>query len=241
MNRYKTSSDLKDLAKTKLDGYYKYCIVIVLSLTCFTYLSSILISSLVPGTDLTSSILFEALTLVSSVILGIFDTGVAFFYLNLYCGTPQTASSIFYPFNNQSEKSLMVSFLHTTLSFVCKTPARYFLLFLLQTGDLTYLTYWLIALVVGYAVYIPTSLFFSQTYYLLVDFPDYTAKQALLTGFKLAKQHFGKIFRLKLSFIPIYLLGIFSLGIGLLWVIPYAQMTYTCFYVDIMNPQKISE
>ena len=74
-----------------------------------------------------------------------------------------------------------------------------------------------------------------------MDFPDYTAKQALLTGFKLAKQHFGKIFRLKLSFIPIYLLGIFSLGIGLLWVIPYAQMTYTCFYVDIMNPQKISE
>lgn len=238
MNQYKPSSDLKDLAKTKLDGYYKLCITAFLLFECISYLSSIFINALVPGGDATSTVLFWMITIVVSVILGVFNTGMAFFYLNLFCGTPQTSTSIFYAFSNQPEKSVKVSLIHATLNFICKTPAQYFLLLLLQTSDLSYLSYWLITLAVGYTVYFIATLFLSQTYYLLIDFPDYTAKQAILTGFKLTKKHFGKLLYLKLSFIPVYLLGILSFGIGLLWVVPYTQMTYTCFYVDIMNPQK---
>ncbi len=238
MNQYKSCSELKNLAKTKLDGYYKLCMSALLLQLCVTYLSTLVISMLVPGTDTTSDILFLSLTTAVSVILGILNTGFAFFYLNIFCGTPKVSSSIFYAFSNQPEKSVKISLLHVAIDFICKTPAQYFLLLLIQTKDITYAKYWLIAYAIGYVVYIPATLFLSQTYYLLVDFPDYTAKDALLTGFKLAKKHFWKLLYLKISFLPILFLSILSFGIGLLWVIPYMQMTYTCFYVDIMNPQK---
>jgi uncharacterized membrane protein len=95
---------------------------------------------------------------------------------------------------------------------------------------------WLIAFGIGYVIYIPISLFLSQTWYLMVDFPNYTAKGVLLTSCKLMKKHFWRLLFLKISFLPVMLLGILSFGIGLIWVIPYKEMTYTCFYLDIMKP-----
>ncbi len=240
MNEYKSCSELKSLAKTKLDGYYKLCMSALLLQLGVTYICTMIISMLVPGTDTTSDILFMLLTAAVSVILGVLNTGFAYFYLNIFCGTPKVSASIFYAFSNHPEKSVKVSLLYSIIDFICKTPAQYFLLLLIKTKDLTYAKYWLIAFVIGYVIYIPATLFLSQTYYLLVDFPDYTAKDAILTGFKLAKKHFGKLLYLKISFLLLYLLAVLSFGIGLLWIIPYMQMTYTCFYVDIMNPQKTS-
>ena len=46
----------------------------------------------------------------------------------------------------------------------------------------------------------------------------------------LIKEKKGKLFYLILSFIGLELLGLLSLGIGLLWVEPYKQQTLACFY-----------
>ena len=43
----------------------------------------------------------------------------------------------------------------------------------------------------------------------------------------------GKLFYLQLSFMGIYLLGAIACGIGLLWVIPYMQVTMANFYRKI--------
>ena len=51
------------------------------------------------------------------------------------------------------------------------------------------------------------------------------------------KGHKGRLFYIELSFLPLLLLGAVSL-IGLLWVIPYMQMTYAVFYFDIMKQEQ---
>ena len=54
------------------------------------------------------------------------------------------------------------------------------------------------------------------------------------------KGHKGRLFYIGLSFIPLKLLAILSLGIGFLWVYPYQYMTQTLFFLDLMNPQEES-
>ena len=59
------------------------------------------------------------------------------------------------------------------------------------------------------------------------------AIQALKESVRIMRGKKGKLFYLQLSFIGIYLLGAIACGIGLLWVIPYMQVTMANFYRKI--------
>ena len=56
------------------------------------------------------------------------------------------------------------------------------------------------------------------------------ARQALRYSCTITKGHVGQLFVLQLSFIPWYLLGIFSLGIGMFYLYPYLSTTMTLSY-----------
>ena len=49
--------------------------------------------------------------------------------------------------------------------------------------------------------------------------------------------HKMRYFELMLSFIGWYLLSILTFGIGLIFLAPYIQMTFVCFYEDIKIKQ----
>ena len=76
-------------------------------------------------------------------------------------------------------------------------------------------------------------LMFSQTMFFLTDYIDIEAIQALKESVRIMRGKKGKLFYLQLSFIGIYLLGAIACGIGLLWVIPYMQVTMANFYRKI--------
>ena len=48
-----------------------------------------------------------------------------------------------------------------------------------------------------------------------------------------------RLFLLELGFLPPMLLCVLSLGIGFLWLEPYMQMTYTYFFLDLMNHREV--
>lgn len=236
MTKYKSYSILKNNAKIKLDGFFGLAITTGILLQCISYIATTLVNTFVPGYDTTSTILSLLLSGVASVFVGALNTGLAYFYLSLSCGKPCNSSVLFYGYKTQPEKSVKVSLVHALVNFICLTPSSYLLLVLIQNKTMENLIIWLIAFGIGYAVYIPISLLLSQTWYLLVDFPNYSAKDVLLTSCKLMKKHFWRLLFLKISFLPIMLLGILSFGLGLLWIVPYKEMTYASFYLDIMNP-----
>ena len=81
--------------------------------------------------------------------------------------------------------------------------------------------------------YLILSLMFSQTMFFLTDYIDIEAMQALKESVRIMRGKKGKLFYLQLSFMGIYLLGAIACGIGLLWVIPYMQVTMANFYRKI--------
>lgn len=74
---------------------------------------------------------------------------------------------------------------------------------------------------------------YSMTYYIMMDDPSISANDAITKSRAMMRGHKEKLFRLDLSFIGWYLLGMLCFGIGILWVAPYLQMARAEFYEEL--------
>jgi uncharacterized membrane protein len=57
--------------------------------------------------------------------------------------------------------------------------------------------------------------------------------QAIVASAELMEGNVGRLFGLYLSFLGYLVLGVITLGIGMLWVMPYMTQTMTQFYIDL--------
>jgi len=74
---------------------------------------------------------------------------------------------------------------------------------------------------------------YSLTYLLYIDHTDYSVREGLTRSRELMRGKKWRFFILQLSFAGMALLGICSLGIGLLWILPYKAQTNINFYLDV--------
>ena len=72
----------------------------------------------------------------------------------------------------------------------------------------------------------------------MLDFPQNSGKETLKLCWRLMRGNRKRLFLLELGFLPLLLLCLLSFGIGFLWLEPYMHMTYTCFFLDMMNPKN---
>lgn len=76
---------------------------------------------------------------------------------------------------------------------------------------------------------------YALTPYLIYDNPTLSADDVICKSMKMMKGHKMKLFLLDLSFIGWGALCILTLGLGLLWLIPYVKSTRAAFYEDLRN------
>ena len=77
------------------------------------------------------------------------------------------------------------------------------------------------------------ALAYSMTPFILKDFPELSVNQAINLSQKMMKGHKFDYFWLGLSFIGWILLGLLTLGIGYIWLIPYMYTSYAAFYEEV--------
>ena len=80
---------------------------------------------------------------------------------------------------------------------------------------------------------------YSMVFYILADNPDISPTNALKKSKEMMMGYKWKIFFLGLSFLGWALLAILTLGIGLLWLMPYIQVSTINFYEDIKDNNAI--
>ena len=179
---------------------------------------------------------------IISFILTIFGTilsvGQCSFYLNIACEQPYQFSDLFTGFKIHPDKTIITQVITQLLTLLPLIPAIVVMLittaFYAQNIVISFLVACFL-LIIGAGISWWISLRFSQVYYLLLDFPDYSAKELLKMSWKLMKGNVGSLLYIQVSFIPLTLAGLLSFGIGLLFVQPYQNMTYTLFYLDLMQ------
>lgn len=247
------SADLKDLAKGRLTGrYYNAVMTCLLSFTLTFFISqcAVTITSSIENTlyRLTGStqeqpavLLFTyVLLLLVSVLCNIFNVGLTLFFLNLCCGRNAISFDLFYGFQQQFGKSFLISGVLTLLRTVCMLPIDIGLYLYMRNHGLDartlfYLDLWLLA---GILIYIPVALGLSQSYYLMLDFPEYDALEIMKLSMKIMKGHKKRLFYIEVSFLPLMFLNALTLGFGSLWLTPYKNTTYALFFLDIMKPEE---
>lgn len=87
---------------------------------------------------------------------------------------------------------------------------------------------------------ISRGLLYSMVYYIAYDNPELSGKEVVKKSEELMRGNRGNLFLLELSFIGWIFLGFLTLGIGLIWVVPYLQVTVACFY-DELTKSNVKE
>ena len=77
------------------------------------------------------------------------------------------------------------------------------------------------------------SLSYAMTPYILKDYPELSANQAINLSRKMMKGRKFDLFYLCLSFIGWTFLGLFTLTIGYMWLMPYMYTAFAAFYQDV--------
>ena len=98
-----------------------------------------------------------------------------------------------------------------------------------------FIVLWLLLLIVPGII---AAISYSLTFYILADDKTLKPKEALEKSKKMMEGNKWKMFCLGLRFIGWFLLSILTLGIGLLWLIPYAQVSVAKFYDDIKDNKQ---
>ena len=92
---------------------------------------------------------------------------------------------------------------------------------------------------VGGVVIVMAVLIYFQAFFLLHDFPNYSAAELLSLSRKLMNGSKCRFFYLLASFIPLMLLGELSYGIAYLWLLPYMCTTIAEFFLDLIKNTEL--
>lgn len=84
---------------------------------------------------------------------------------------------------------------------------------------------------------------YSLSYYILYDNPDKSGKEIVESSESMMRGNRWSFFWLGLTFIGWAILSVFTLYIGLLWLMPYIMVTFVCFYETLasQNENKTEE
>ena len=252
MKQYKKSYELKNAAKDKLDGKYSGAVLITFLSALITWtvqlfidmvavstMNSVYITTSSATAAYAISFVFDALMLIANIILKVMDVGITLYFLNIACGGPFSTKDLFYGFKMDSRKTLVITAAMVVCQAVTLQPSQYLFQYFQATRENRWLFYSLAAFVVGLCIYIPIFLNIAMSFYLILDFPQKSGKEILALCWRIMKGQKRRLFYLELSFLPLMMLCILSFGIGFLWLMPYMQMTYTYFFLDMMKPREV--
>lgn len=237
MNEYLSSASLKSLAKGQLLGKYKTVIAaLIIHMACILT-ASFGVFLRADTSSVFGTVIYYTVSFIIQLLSGLFIYGEAYIYLKIACNQQVTVGDLFYGFN-EPNKILKVRAVLVIINMVCALPSS-LVMYLSRTSDHAYL--FLVVTVIAVAALILNlilDLMFSQVYYLMLDFPEYDAREILLSSKKIMRGSKGRFFYLFLSFLPLILLSSCTCFIAFFWIQPYILATNANFYLDLMKKRR---
>lgn len=207
----KTNQDLKNAALEALRGNWAPAVVC----TIIYLLLSIGISLLQPNIDDPTA----ALTGVQKIMMVAYVLLLFLVMVPLGIGYYQAFKVLF----TDGDNKLTANCFRLSFGNYFKNIAAYLLMCL-------FIFLWTLLLIIPGII---KALAYSMTPFILKDFPELSVNQAINLSQKMMKGHKFDYFWLGLSFIGWILLGLLTLGIGYIWLIPYMYTSYAAFYEEV--------
>ena len=164
------------------------------------------------------------------LFMGVLEGGLHLLYLKNAYGQKPLLRDLFICVRWAPDKMILIRAALSGLPYLMLIPAA---LVLVQSRRVTPL--YGILLLASFITGILLQLRFGLAYYVAMDFPDRGAKDALVRSAQLLQGRKGRLLRLHLSFIPLYLLSMLSMGVAGLWVRAYHLASTAAFYKAILK------
>lgn len=251
--QYKSNRNLKLLALESLRGNYTEAVLLTFLYGLFSFVHSFcvfILSSL--GSDYQETLkniismklvpsgylIGIGISLVFELILGFLSVGVTLFYLNMACRAPFSQKDLFGAFRENPLKFLGITFVHTAVHFFFSLPGYACDYFYLISESDRWMMIGYACQIIGHLASFPLILGLSQSYRILLDYPSLSGFHAMKRSLRLMNGHKLRFFLLTLSFLPLEILSLMTMGIGSLWLTPYMNMTFTHFYLDLAQANE---
>lgn len=240
MSRFKSSAELKASAREHLLGHYGTVIGAFLLMGLILGTATIAVSLVVDLSTIPGTIIYYAIMFLISVLTGLLTSGNAYLYLKVICGCPVSVGDLFYGFQLCPDKAITIQAWITLITYIANLP-QIILNYIMMTNFhrmdqvMNLMLPYALSLILSGVVSVMLGLLYEQAFFLLHDFPQYTAKELLQKSRRLMVHHKGRLFYLYVSFLPLMLLGLLSCGLALLWVIPYMAATEAEFFLDLIQ------
>ena len=236
LNRYKSSAELKAIAKEHMFNKYGTAIGALVIVSMITMFVSFFSTIFIDTKTVTGIILNLLISFVISVLTGLFTSGQRYFYLKISCGRPVTISDVFYGFKLFPNKAVLIQLYLSIFIYVSMLPMTLMSYMVARNPkNSLYMLFYSLAMIFYGVVTVILSLVYSQAFFLLHDFPNYSAKELLAMSRQLMKGSKGRLFYLNVSFFPLLLLGLLSCGVAYLWLVPYMNATASEFFLDLIQ------
>jgi uncharacterized membrane protein len=253
-----TSAELKLRARRKLKGKYPISVGagLIIGAVLSVLITVFIIFAIIFGVTserlfydgLDSGIgyiLFQIFTILFGIIytavMALLMPGYIKMFLNITTDQKYGISDLVFALKNKPLKFIGINLLLFLIGIIIGIPFMVVFVVSIITDFipvmLVLLVLMYIALIVGSIV---VTIYFSQCFFILIESPDKGVLQCLRESVELMKGNKGRFFYIMLSFTGMMLLGYGSMGIGLLWIMPYIQCTLTEFYLDIKTERTES-
>lgn len=184
MSQFKSSAELKASAREHLLGHYGTTIGAFMITGALTGIITLAVSLIVDLSTVPGTIIYYAIMFLVSVLTGLFSSGSAYLYLKLICGRPVSVGDLFYGFQLCPDKAIIIQAWITLLTYISSLPQ--IILNYMMLANVNHLNKvmnlmlpYALSLIFSGVVSVMLGLFYAQTYFLLHDFPQYTAKELL--------------------------------------------------------------
>ncbi len=238
MSSLKSTTELKSIARTQLIGNYT---TTSLGIVLFYFISLFInnfVFSIANPTSYSGLVLYTIIQFIVSIFLCVFAIGFAHTYLKLSCKQHVQISDIFYGFKENLNRNLSIS-LRLILIILFPYFIGDLICNILTHSDnpfICFAGYLILACSIIYAVIM--FLKYGLVFFIALDFPQYDISKMFLMSSYLMKGNRFRLFYLFMGFIPLMLLSIFSLYVGLIWIVPYILASFTNFYLNLTNAKS---
>ena len=237
-------------SRDALAGNYSVCFLALFFMFMVNMaLNQILYLFPVPPVHGALAVLFRIRSCLRLIGNGLPLCRVLFLCLNVARYGRPAFNDVFLAFRYDISKAVGLCLIIGLIDLVCSLPFNYALTDLLLAG--TRFLHGLTAaqalrsvgfLILGGIATMAMRVFFvypvSQALWLYIDHQEYSGVECLTKSIQLMRGQIVRYLKLELSFAGYLALSILSLGVGLIWVIPYINVAKANFYMDLTGTYK---
>lgn len=183
--------------------------------------------------DLKSYAINEVIAIVMSLLTNLFTTGFIYVCSKISYGREVAVRDMFYVFKHNPDKVLILTFLTTLISLVFTLPAQIIQFVLPSTESGKNFLIWAVCYAVGMIASVVFDMMFAMVYLIYLDDIEVPVLDCMKQSAKMMRGNKWRLFYMQLSFVGYACLALLSCGIGLLWMMPYVNVSIVNFYRDL--------